>query len=146
MCWVEKQLAQRKGLKFYQTRCNAIILYDTLPAYCTSNVVVYARKKMCRLDHHRRFPSKIIERKIWIQKSLEASKTPNESRQNPKPNYQETERPVGGQESTKGTEKSIVFDHEDVKHSTSTGRPVFGSESAKSCVLIQKLKKIKQER
>ena len=38
--WVQKQLAQRKGLKFYQTRCNAIILYDTLPAYCISKVVV----------------------------------------------------------------------------------------------------------
>ena len=34
------QLAQRKGLKFYQTRCNAIILYDTFPAYCISKVVV----------------------------------------------------------------------------------------------------------
>ena len=32
--WVDIQLAQRKGLKFYQTRSNAIILYDTLPAYC----------------------------------------------------------------------------------------------------------------
>ena len=30
--WVELQLAQRKGLKFYQTRSNAVILYDTLPA------------------------------------------------------------------------------------------------------------------
>ena len=38
--WVDIQLAQRKGLKFYQTRCNAIILYDTLPAYCISKVVV----------------------------------------------------------------------------------------------------------
>ena len=27
MYWVEKQLAQRKGLKFYQTRSNAVILY-----------------------------------------------------------------------------------------------------------------------
>ena len=34
--WVEKQLAQQKGFKFYQTRSNAIILYDTLPAYCIS--------------------------------------------------------------------------------------------------------------
>ena len=34
VCWVEKQLAQREGFKFYQTRCNAILLYDTLPAYC----------------------------------------------------------------------------------------------------------------
>ena len=37
--WVDRQLAQRKGLKFYQTRCNAIILYDTLPAYCIPKVV-----------------------------------------------------------------------------------------------------------
>ena len=38
--WVDTQLAQRKGLKFYQTRCNAMILYDTLPACCISKVVV----------------------------------------------------------------------------------------------------------
>ena len=38
--WVDIQLAQRKGLKFNQTRSNAIILYDTLPAYCISKVVV----------------------------------------------------------------------------------------------------------
>ena len=38
--WVDIQLAQRKGLKLFQTRCNAIILYDTLPAYCISKVVV----------------------------------------------------------------------------------------------------------
>ena len=31
---VDMQLAQRKGLKFYETRCNAIIPYYTLPAYC----------------------------------------------------------------------------------------------------------------
>ena len=31
--WVDIKLAQKKGLKFYQTRSNAIILYDTLPAY-----------------------------------------------------------------------------------------------------------------
>ena len=28
-----------------------------------------------------------------------------------------------------------MFDHEDIKHSTSTARPVCGSESIKSCVL-----------
>ena len=32
--------------------------------------------------------------------------------------------------------KSLQFDHEDVKHSTRTGRPVCGSESTKSCVLM----------
>ena len=38
--WVDMQLAQRKGLKFCQTKCNAIIFYDTLPACCISKVVV----------------------------------------------------------------------------------------------------------
>ena len=37
--WVDIQLPQRKGLNFYQTRSNAIILYDTLPAYCIPKVV-----------------------------------------------------------------------------------------------------------
>ena len=38
--WVDIQLAQRKGLKFYQTRSNVIILYDTLAAYCISTAIV----------------------------------------------------------------------------------------------------------
>ena len=37
--WVDIPLAQKKGLKFYQTRSNAIILYNTLPAYCIPKVV-----------------------------------------------------------------------------------------------------------
>ena len=32
--WVDLKLAQKKGLKFNQTRSNAIILYNTHPAYC----------------------------------------------------------------------------------------------------------------
>ena len=38
--WVDLRVAQRKGFKFYQRRSNAIILYDTLPAFCISQVVV----------------------------------------------------------------------------------------------------------
>ena len=38
--WVDIKLDHKKGLKFYQTRCNAIFLYDTLPAYCISKAVV----------------------------------------------------------------------------------------------------------
>ena len=37
--WVDINLAMRKGLKFYQTRSNAIILHETLPAYCIPKVV-----------------------------------------------------------------------------------------------------------
>ena len=34
--WVDINLAVRKRLKFYQTRSNAIILHETLPAYSES--------------------------------------------------------------------------------------------------------------
>ena len=37
--WVDIDLAIRKGLTFYQTRSNAIILRETLPAYCIPKVV-----------------------------------------------------------------------------------------------------------
>ena len=39
VCWVDIDLAIQKGLKFYQTRSNAIILQETLPAYCIPKVV-----------------------------------------------------------------------------------------------------------
>ena len=53
--WVDIQLAQRKGFKFYQTRRNAIILYDTLPAYCISKVGVmestlFSEYQDCRMQ------------------------------------------------------------------------------------------------
>ena len=37
--WVDIDLAIQKGLKFYQTRSNALILQETLPAYCIPKVV-----------------------------------------------------------------------------------------------------------
>ena len=37
--WVDINLAIRKGLKFYQTRSNAIILQESLPPYCIPKVV-----------------------------------------------------------------------------------------------------------
>ena len=37
--WVDINLAIKKGLTFYQTRSNAIILQETLPAYCIPKVV-----------------------------------------------------------------------------------------------------------
>ena len=93
--WVDIQLAQRKGLKFYQTRSNAIILYDTLPAYCISKAIVMKSEEiknqkvyMCLLDHHRKFPTMKIGCAIWILILLEAARTPNELNQNPKPKYQ----------------------------------------------------------
>ena len=37
---VDLQLAQQKGFKFCETRSNAIILYDTLTAYCIPKVIL----------------------------------------------------------------------------------------------------------
>ena len=37
--WVDINLALKKGLTFYQTRSHAIILQETLPAYCIPKVV-----------------------------------------------------------------------------------------------------------
>ena len=59
--WVDIDLAIRKGLTFYQTRSNAIILQGTLPACCIPKVVrlkiekSYMRNHTCLLDHHQRF-------------------------------------------------------------------------------------------
>ena len=39
VCWVDIRLAQKKGLKFYQTRSNAIIFYKTLPACCIPKAI-----------------------------------------------------------------------------------------------------------
>ena len=113
--WVDIQLAQRKGLKFYQTKCNEIILYDTLPAYCISKVVVmkseenFARRYMCHLDNHRRFLTKIIGCINWIQKSLEAAKIPNESNQHQKPNYQERRDPHVGKSPQRKSRKVLCL-------------------------------------
>ena len=38
--WVDIKLAQKKGFKFHQTRSNAIILYNTLPAYCSPKAII----------------------------------------------------------------------------------------------------------
>ena len=82
---------------------------------------------MCHLGNHRRFPTKIIGRVIWILMSLDA---PNESK------LSRTMRPLGGQESTKEIEKGTLFDHEDVEHLTRTGRPVSGLKSRQTCVFM----------
>ena len=60
--WVEIKLAQKKGLKFYQTRSNAIILYNTLPAFCIPKAIQwkleksYTKKFLNHLGRLRRFP------------------------------------------------------------------------------------------
>ena len=72
--WVDINLAIKKGSAFYQTRSNAIILQETLPAYCVPKVVrmgigevIY--EKVCASP---RLPPKIsvTGRENWVQKML----------------------------------------------------------------------------
>ena len=79
-----------KGLKFYQTRCNVIILCDTLTAYCISKVVVMKSEEIIyqKVYVSSRPPPKTSFNDNWknlSQKLLEAVKTPNKSNQHQKP-------------------------------------------------------------
>ena len=66
---VDIQLAQRKGFKFHQTRSNAIILYDTLPAYCVPKVVVMESGEIIyeKVYVSPRPPPKISEKDNWMK-------------------------------------------------------------------------------
>ena len=137
---VDVQLAQRRGLMFCQTRCNAIILYDTLTAYCISKVVVMESGEIIyeKVFVSLRPPPMISFKDNWMKEldSEVAGSSKDTQRIRPKPETQlsRTVRTVGGQESTQEIEKDILFGHEDTKHSTRTVRPVDGSKSIQSCM------------
>ena len=120
MYWVDIQLAQRKGLKFCQTRSNTVILYDALPAYCISKVVVMESGEILyeKVYVSPRPPPKISFKDNWMKElgSEVAGSSKDTQRIQPKPKTQSsrTVRPVGGQESTQEIEKDILFGHEDI--------------------------------
>ena len=102
--WVDIQLAQRKGLKFYQTRCNAIILYDTLPAHCISKAAIVMKSEEIinqKVYAPPRPPPKISYKVIWMNEldSEVAGSSKDIQRIEPKPNTQSssTVRPVCGE-------------------------------------------------
>ena len=88
--WVDFKLAQKKGFMFYQTRSNAIILYDTLPAYCIPKVimmksgdVIYEKVNASPLP-----APKISFKDNWMKELgsevAGVEKTPNKPNQRPK--------------------------------------------------------------
>ena len=142
MYWVDIQLAQRKGLKFYQTRLNAIILYDTLPAYCISKVVVLESGEIIyeKVYMSPRPPPKTSFKDNW-KKELDsevAGSSKDTQRIQLKLNTQlsRTVRPVGEQPFIQEIEKDVLFGREGTKHSTRTVRHVDGPKSIQSCVPV----------
>ena len=142
MYWVDIQLAQRKGLKFYQTRCNAIILYETLPAYCVPKVVrmetgdvIYEKVYMSP-----RPPPKTSLKHDWKRElGSEHAQRPQPSRSFQSnrpilnPRRERTGRPVvkddtrtvqDGRKTSRSQEIDVNSFHEEPVSSESTGRPV----------------------
>ena len=75
--WVDIDLAIRKGLTFYQTRTNAIILQGILPAYCIPKVV---RLKTGEVLYEKSYvsprpPPKISLRHDWAREGVPLGST-----------------------------------------------------------------------
>ena len=120
VCWVDIQFAQKKGLKFYQTRSNAIILHDTLPACCISKAFVVKSQeiKYQKLYVSPRPPPNISYKENWMcdLDSDVAGSSKGTQRIEPKRITQlsSTVRPVcGGREEI---EKRTEFDHDTLSH------------------------------
>ena len=113
--WVDRQLAQRKGLKFYQTRSNAIILYETLPAYCIPTVVVMESGEIIyeKVYVSPRPPPKISFKDNWMQELdsevAESSKDSQRIKPKPKTQLSRTVRPWVENRSLSSEEMDIDF-------------------------------------
>ena len=101
--WVDILLAQRKGLKLCRTTSNAIILHDTLPAYCIPKAIVMKSEEIIHQKVYvsPRPPPKISYEDNWkcdLDSGI-AGSSKDIQRIEPKPNTQlsSTGRPVGGE-------------------------------------------------
>ena len=129
--WVDIQFVQRQGLKFNQTRCNAIVLYDTLPAFCISKVVMESGEFIFEKVYVSPRPPPTISFKDNWMKELDsevAGSSKDTQRIQPKPKTQlsRTVRTVDGSKSIQSCVSmpvQIVDKYED-EDRTRTGRPV----------------------
>ena len=104
----------KKGLKFYQTRANAIILHETLPAYCISKVV---RMETGEVIHEKVYASprprpKISLKHDWMKELgsdvaqrpegpvVQQSKSSQSNQLNPSRDHDRTGQPVVGTDRT----------------------------------------------
>ena len=128
--WVDINLAMKKGLKFYQTRSNAIILVETLPAYYIPKVV---RMETGEVKNEKVFmspppPPKISLKHEWkrelgsehAQRSEvgQLSRSFQSNQPIPNPSRESTERPVV---ETSKTQTRSSEDSKDHHVETNTG-------------------------
>ena len=144
--WVDTNLAIEKGLKFYQTRSNAIILQETLPAYCIPKVVRMESGEVIFENVHMspRPPPKISLKHEW-KKELgsehaqrpevgQLSRSFQSNQPIPNPSRERTGRPVvkddtrtvqDGRKTSRSQEIVVNSFHEETVSSERTERPVF---------------------
>ena len=122
--WVDIKLAQKKRFKFYQTRSNAIILYDILPAYCIPKAIMMEIGEIIyeKVYATPRPPPKISFRDNWM-KELGSEVAGGEDSQQTQPKTKNpivrigrlvsTEQPSGSL--TQEIDKRVLFDCESTK-------------------------------
>ena len=143
--WVDIKFAQKKGLKFYQTRSNAIILYQTLPASCIPKAVRMETGEIIyeKVYESPRPPPKISLRNDWMKEL--GSEVADErfgfrscstTRRRSCANHDRTVKPVvcpqEGVHQTRFSRGSTNFNVEDETNPERTGRPVVCSQSDRS--------------
>ena len=111
--WVDIKLAQKKGLKFYQTRSNAIILYNILPAYCIPKVVRMETEEVKneKVYDSPRLPPKISLRHDWMNELVSEVAGPAEVNQptqpNSNPNHDRSGRHVVTEQTSRSSAQEI---------------------------------------
>ena len=112
---VDINLALKKGLKVYQTRSNAIILHQTLPAYCIPKVVRMETGEVIyeKVYASPRTPPKISLKHDWLKELgsevaqgsegqvVQQSKSSQSNQLNPSPDHDDrTGTPVVGRDAS----------------------------------------------
>ena len=131
--WVDIKLAQKKGFKFYQTRSHAIILYNTLPAYCIPKVVVMETGEIIyeKENASPRLPPEISFKDNWM-KELGSVVAGGQDSQQTQPKTKNpivrTGRPVKSEQpscsSAQEIDKRVLFDCESTNVRTGDLFPV----------------------
>ena len=128
--WVDINLAIEKGLTFYQTRSNAIILQETLPAYCIPKVV---RLKTGEVLYEKvymspRPPPKISVKHEWKRElGSEVARQAKFFQPTPNPIRDRSRRPDNmqdGRNTSRSQEINVSSFCEELSSSDRTGRPV----------------------
>ena len=144
--WVDINFALKEGLKFYQTRSNAIILHETLPAYCIPKAIMMETGEVVceKVYASPRPPPKISLKHDWMKEfgsevarqpegeAVQQFKSSQSSQPNPNPDHDRTEKPVvcrdtshaQGASQTRFSHDSTNFNVEDETNHDRTEKPV----------------------